>query len=173
MRRLETLDEDVVKVVFMYQFIFLIVGFVVFLIYLNNKNDGWLIKGVPAEFVSFLHMLGAKVDLDGGGRYTTPLIEAVDAKDFAKIEILLRNGADINKVTKFGTALSWAASYCDTKMLEFLITKGANIDKTSSNLTNPALPALQAAINRRNLENVKFLLDKGAKTDNINGLEGP
>jgi ankyrin repeat protein len=88
------------------------------------------------------------------------LISAVEAKDQAKIEQAISNGADINKIDNQTSALYAAIEKQDLEMVKYLIEKGADV-----NIDNKFSTPLEESVNKGNFDIFKYLLEKGAKTD--------
>lgn len=81
------------------------------------------------------------------------------------VELLLKNGFDINSTNSSGaTPFIIGAVYQDNNFLDYLISKGANIN-TKVNVGNH--DALYYACSLGNLENVKYLINKGFPLNNI------
>ena len=64
-----------------------------------------------------------------GEKGGTPLMAAVVLNDVKCVNILLKAGADVNKVDFYSdTALMWAPRTGHTKCLEILIKSGADVN---------------------------------------------
>ena len=63
---------------------------------------------------------------------TSPVADAVMAKDREAVKTLLKNGADVNAAQGDGmTALHWAARNGDTELTQMLLYAGANVKATT------------------------------------------
>ncbi len=99
----------------------------------------------------------------------TPLMRAAINNQFAVIDFLLKNGADINATDKGGmTALAWSVNMEKFESFEFLLNKGAVFD-TQDNLfgKTPLMNAMAAS----NPEFAIRLIGKGADV-NIQSDDG-
>ncbi|MEM6720584.1 MAG: ankyrin repeat domain-containing protein [Bacteroidota bacterium] len=77
-----------------------------------------------AKMVSFL--VDKIKDINGISKYGTPLMAAVYKRDEVIVDILLKNGADVNKGDEGGTtALHYATLFNNTAIAEKLINAGA------------------------------------------------
>ena len=108
----------------------------------------WLNKGVNVDWT---HPLG-----EGW----TPLIWAVHERQHEAVELLLQNGAGVNKRDKMGcTPLYWASLDGDPKMIDLLLSHGARLD--IADLRRGWDPLMRASYMGHNYA-VKLLLDRGA-----------
>jgi hypothetical protein len=74
------------------------------------------------------------------------LIEAVKNDEIKNLEILLKDGEDIEQKDDYGwTALNWAAGHGNTEVIKKLLLAGANITNTGTDNRNPYQIALAAA----------------------------
>jgi ankyrin repeat protein len=74
--------------------------------------------------------LGAKVD-PGDGRSDSPLVNAVLANHVEFVQLLIRNGADVNRIDERGmTPLMYAAvtDFGDSAIVDLLLKSGARTD---------------------------------------------
>ena len=119
------------------------------------------------------------------GRFTSPLLTAVENCDMEIVEILLQAGGDVNNTnilsaaarsqepigmlqlmlevganieTSGGKALEIAVTSENIEAVQFLLSYGANVNHSNSRFPTP----LQRAIIRQNIELVKILLDAGS-----------
>ena len=103
--------------------------------------------------------------IEQGGN--TPLIFAARSGDLETVRHLVEAGADINRVSAFGTSPAIMAIHGgNAKVLDLLLTAGADPDSAIAGHT-----ALHAAVLRGNLEAVEVLLRHGANTEAL--LEKP
>ncbi len=133
----------------------------------RSKNGGTaLCSAVDSKqeaAILFLIARGAKIDqlayMNDQGRLFTPLILAATEGDMKTAELLLANGAGLEKRNNFGnTPLMEAAMHPQTQMVKFLIDRRANI-----NAKNPrGYTALLHAVDHGHTENIKMLLTAGA-----------
>ena len=116
---------------------------------------GTAVREHRPDLVEFLVSRGANVELTGTtGR--TPLLTAVMNKDVDIVRLLLRSGADINRVMYGVTALSTAARVHSTELVNLLIGEGG------ADLNALMGVALVEAANQGDLEIVDMLLRNGA-----------
>jgi hypothetical protein len=114
---------------------------------------------------------GADIDARVGRLGITPLIEAVLSPDRAIAELLIRNGAAINKRDNDGnSALHWTD---DMDMMELLIRNGADIN-AENNLGHTPLSGVMLRATTGNAEfwggypqTIEFLLDNGARAKRV------
>ena len=98
-------------------------------------------------------------------RVTTPLHRAVEGDDAAEVARLIRSGANIKAIDRYGVApISLACARGNTDIVELLLQAGADV--------NTALPegetCLMTAAGTGSLRTVKALLVRGA---NVNAVE--
>jgi len=119
------------------------------------------VNGGNADKVKKLLEKGASANAKDG--YETVLCRACDRKQDEIVDILLKNGADIDSRTDLGaTPLVLASVHKENvKILELLIDAGAEIDAKD----DFGRTALIYAAGFGDAEMVKFLLDKGADPD--------
>jgi ankyrin repeat protein len=97
---------------------------------------------------------------------TTPLHDAVRRGEFARVEALIKGGANVNATTRYGVSpISLAALNGDAKVVELLLGHGANANATSGEGETVLMLAARAG----NPAVVKALLDHGAA---VNAKEG-
>lgn len=111
---------------------------------------------------------------------STPLIDAIRAKDKAKIAALLKKGANINAAVRDGTTpLIAAAATCNWPLLKLLVDKGAKVNVYDASKKSPMMYALYHCSGGKKANTrykvVRYLLEKGAtKKDAIKqGVERP
>lgn len=74
------------------------------------------------------------------------LIEAVKAGDVNRVQALIEDGEDLEKIDDYGwTALNWAAGRGDSVMVLLLLEAGANVVSSGRDLRTPYQIALAAA----------------------------
>jgi hypothetical protein len=99
---------------------------------------------------------------DAGGvglKPTAPLIVAVEKGDFAKVEKLLAEGADVNTRGKFGQTALHEAIMCDhVELAALLIERGADVNAVNKEGAEP----LAAAAMRCDLKSAATLVKAGA-----------
>lgn len=88
------------------------------------------------------------------------LIQAIMDKDSKKVQENLAKGANPNAQDKYTTALGFAASFVNKEIIKMLIEAGADIDREDPTMSTP----LRVAISLAKIENVKVLVDHGAKS---------
>lgn len=85
----------------------------------------------------------------------SPIADAAQQQDAAKIRSLLNQDSDVNADQVDGmTALHWAAYHDDTDLVKRLVEKGANVNATN----RYGIPVLQLACQNGNGEIVELLL---------------
>jgi uncharacterized protein len=101
------------------------------------------------------------------GKKEPPLIQAVEADDFKKVQQLIANGANVNQTDDVGfPALSIVAGGGDEKMTKLLLDAGANVNSRSATLKDTALAR---AAQDGNGATVRILLAAGAHVDDRDG----
>ncbi len=99
----------------------------------------------------------------------TPFLAAVSAKKFEVVKAMMNKSAKVDMTNNLGTSpLMLASINDDTKMLKFLLEKEANPNLVTSDQGHTAL---MYASGNGNLENVRQLLNVGAKV-NIQDASG-
>jgi len=75
----------------------------------------------------------------------TPMMYAVESKNEEIVEMILRNGFQINETDNNGeTALFYSVKDKNFKMMKFLIDKGADVEVKNNNSENVLFPAVHA-----------------------------
>jgi ankyrin repeat protein len=113
------------------------------------------------EAMKYLIEKGARVNIKAK-RMGTPLHAAVwgDSKHVLEaVQLLLANKADPNAVTGYGSVLVDAASKENSKVLRALVEAGGDVNAPAN---DERWTPLIAAARVSRLENVKYLLEKGA-----------
>jgi ankyrin repeat protein len=96
------------------------------------------------------------------------LLDAVEAGDKVKVEMLLSSGADINERRDTGdTPLTMAVLYDQKEMVNFLVAKGSDVNAK----TNCGGTPLDDAAMKGNKEAVALFIAKGANV-NAKGCDG-
>jgi len=99
---------------------------------------------------------------------TTPLHEAVHQKDAAKAAALVKAGADVNRVNRYGvTPLSLAAGNGDATITRLLLDAGADLRKADAALTD-GRTVLMLAARTGSVEAMALLVAHGA---DVNAVE--
>jgi ankyrin repeat protein len=94
----------------------------------------------------------------------------VSARDTNKLNILIKNGLDINATYRSQkTLLHYAVEHRAYDMVKFLVGKGANVNLRDKNKSTPLLAATSLVY--RNDSIARYLLDKGADP-NVMGSYG-
>ena len=94
-----------------------------------------------------------------GATVASTIHTATATGDIAKIENLIKEGADINAMDKIGwTPLSWTIVMNDPNATEFLISKGADVNSRGKRGMTPLLLACQ----RGRKDIAEILISKGA-----------
>lgn len=90
------------------------------------------------------------------------LCRAVEKDEIARVQPLLKEGADPNEVSERGwTAVHWAARTKDSRALRVLLENGGSVNARDSKGT---VPIVTAAAHKR-LKNMEMLIEFGAKVD--------
>ena len=105
---------------------------------------------------------GAKLEIQNE-KGDTPLYPAVRCRNYALLEILLKEAEAITSVNIYGeTLVSIAAANNDWRSLELLIEKDNRLlNKEGPDMRTPLITAAE----RGSVENVQWLLDAGSMTD--------
>ena len=118
----------------------------------ENKAQEWIDLMVDEEGKSIVD------EKDKRGR--TMLWEAAEAGNNVVVNVLLKNGADINKADKHGvTPLAIASAEGQESVVKTLLKKNASINKSAKNGFTP----LAFAVRDNQEKVVKLLLKAGAK----------
>lgn len=117
---------------------------------------------VNADILNFILQKAPEVDGASNDGITALHSTAVLGHD-VQVQALLENGASPNLVSTIDgwTALHYAATGRSKAVLEHLLRGGANVNST----TETASTALQAAVERDDMDSVRLLLDSGARMD--------
>jgi uncharacterized protein len=103
---------------------------------------------------------------------TTALHRAVSINDVQKSEALIRAGADVNAVNRYGvTPLSLAAGNGNARLLEALITSGAN-PKTADASLHDGRTLLMLAARTGSADAVKLLATHGGSVNAVESRTG-
>ncbi|XP_069132753.1 myotrophin-like [Argopecten irradians] len=86
---------------------------------------------------------------------------AIQNGDIARVNELLKQGADVNEVTNSRTPLHFAADYGQCEVIKILLEKGADINAPDKYDITPLL----AAIFEEHTECVELLIKEGASTN--------
>ncbi len=111
------------------------------------------------DLITLEHLLQEGVNpdlLDKNG--ATALSHAAENQDLPLLTLLVKQGADINRITESRTALMTAAAKGDARLVEALLDMGADIKVEME----AGQTALHFGIMGGNLNVVKLLLEKGA-----------
>jgi ankyrin repeat protein len=108
----------------------------------------------------FLLAIGLFIFL-GHGLMASSLGDAAKSGDAALVTKLLDEGADIDEMGAFGTALHWAAFNDHADVVALLAARGADLNADNDALGTP----LHAAAQRDNSQVGLLLLDHGANVD--------
>ncbi|MBC8467887.1 MAG: ankyrin repeat domain-containing protein [Planctomycetes bacterium] len=104
--------------------------------------------------------------LISNGADVYPLYLAVSMRDLDKVRRLIRDGADVNKRTQYGTTAIYIAAYAGFRdITELLIDKGADVNAEDSWDWTP----LHSAAGKGHRELAELLIIKGA---NVNARDG-
>jgi len=111
-----------------------------------------------AEIVEALLAAGAKVNAKATDTDETALMSAVTKGDPATIGMLLKAGADVNPINKFGfNVFTSAVAAGNEDVAAILLDSGAKIDAGAHGLT-----PLQFAASAGNINMIRFLVKHGA-----------
>jgi ankyrin repeat protein len=115
------------------------------------------------EFARYLLEKGASANSESGNGLSL-LIEAVRNDDAADVSLLIEYKAIVSKTDKKGrTALTYALEHGNREIIAMLVKKGADINNEESD-------ALYSAVESKNIEYTRFLLDLGADPNKKNSL---
>ncbi|MCA9520933.1 MAG: ankyrin repeat domain-containing protein [Myxococcales bacterium] len=103
---------------------------------------------------------------------STPLIDAVRAKDSAKVAALLKEGANVNATVRDGTTpLIAAAATCQWPLIKTLVEKGAKVDVYDASKTSPLMYAVYHCSSTAKIPLaytvVRYLIEKGAQKGDL------
>ena len=132
---------------------------------LQNKHIEHAIKTKNIELVKLLTSKGDNINFK---QLNTNI--AVESGTYEILEFLLSKGADANYGGEWKNPLHYAAKIKNsTKTIDLLLQKGAKINAKSGNACNNFTP-VDYAVEEQNIENVKFLVSKGANIHTNNTL---
>lgn len=121
-----------------------------------------------------------RVFLRNGTLETSTLMETIDAEVFLCAEILLKHGADPNRLT-YSYPIITAAKNCDPESLSLLLEYGADVDAVDQ-AGNSALmmcvikslwPTLTDTLFQTQLQCIRIILKAGADTEFLLGSKSP
>ena len=125
------------------------------------KNTALILAcmGGQSATAALLISHGAQLDVAGGTDGSTPLINAVKAKNSEIVTKLLEAGANINAGDKNNwTALIWASHSKNLKMVELLVARGADVNAMGKDGNT----ALKRAIATNRVKIINLLKQSGA-----------
>lgn len=129
----------------------------------NLSPDEMLLQSINYEYINGVKLAiekGANINYQGDGEYYTPLMRAIRKVNKEIAELLLKNGADINKKNRYGfTNLMVASRIGHKDIVELLIKAGANLNIKNKN----GWTALRYASEKGHKEIVEILKKYGAK----------
>jgi ankyrin repeat protein len=144
----------------------------------NDELEAELYAAIQYGDIKMLKELISKgVSLNPQGKLLagqTPLIWAVNAKNFEIIKVLITNGADVNGKNVVGsTALIYSTRVGDPEIVKYLVDKGAKVNIKDSLLVSPLMNTVSVEneteeVSAKELEIVKFLIEKGANINELN-----
>ncbi len=118
------------------------------------------------EPIKKLLATGVQVDLQVPGTDMTPLMLAAHANKGPTVELLEKNGANVNAVNFVGnTALMAAVQSGNPAIVRYLLAKGAQVNHGN----NSGRTALIAAVKKNHMPIINILLSNGANIDQIDG----
>ena len=138
----------------------------------NKVNKALAYASIYGNLDTVKYLLSQGVEIDGRIAYGgTALLRASEIEKNDIAEFLIKAGADVNAPNSFGiSAMVGYAITCDTEMIDLAVEYGGNIDQAHIMSVSPgegqlAYNPIQWAIVTGNLDCVKHLVEKGAKTD--------
>lgn len=138
----------------------------------NEVNKALAYASIYGNLEIVKYLLSQGVEIDGRIAYGgTALLRASEIEKNDVAEYLVRAGADVNVPNSFGiSAMVGYAINCNTKMIDLALENGGNIDQAhvmqvSTGNGQLAYNPIQWATIKGNLDCVKHLVEKGAKTD--------
>ena len=103
------------------------------------KSDNLVQAAEAGEIGEVRRLLLAGVPVNGSGMHgMTPLMSACKGGDFATVEYLISEGADVNGHNDSGSVLMWAIDFGDVKIISMLLANDIDISWKNS-LGNNAL----------------------------------
>jgi len=95
------------------------------------QQDGCLLDAVSDnDILEVRKYLARGDDPNQEDKGSTPLIVASSNGDIEIVQLLLTNGANINKTNRLGySAIHWATRTNKLEMVKFLLSEGASLDK--------------------------------------------
>ncbi|WP_185235347.1 ankyrin repeat domain-containing protein [Teredinibacter franksiae] len=140
----------------------------------NQINKALAYASIYGNLEIVKYLLAQGVDIDGRISYGgTALLRASEMENNDIAEFLIRSGADVNKANSFGiSAMVGYAITCNTNLIDLALEYGGDIDlahkmTVSTGYGELAYNPIQWAVLKGELECVKHLLSKGAKTNVI------
>ncbi len=134
-----------------------------------EKNNSLLVLASGLGSVELVkHALEKNSDVNTVALGDTPLIAASRTGKLEIIDLLLSNGADINKFNPIGhTPLLAAAINNQADAIKTLVDKGAKVDGVSSQEIKYSTSPIGMAAYRGNIEAAKTLLELGADVNQV------
>ena len=131
--------------------------------YMKRTPLLFAVKNKDIDIINFLIENGVSIDPREESTYEEiPLHQAVVDNEKSIVELLLKNGGNIEATCWFGnTALIKAVRKGTVEMVQFLISCGADIEAENDNSLTPLL----TAVHEDHIEAVEILLENGAKID--------
>jgi hypothetical protein len=114
---------------------------------------------VMCDWDSVVSVLQTSVDINGELDGETPLMKACREQDVAMVEMLLDRGANVNRQTSSGTALTCVAGMDeDDEIMDLLLLRGATLESRDASGKTPLLKAASCC----NVDGLQRLLEAGA-----------